>query len=241
MQALPRRHRSRGWRSPTVAGCALAITVLTGGCGFRDSPAHTAGSSEPASASTSSPEATASEGGTTSASPSPADAGAVELAGSSDGRPASLRVLVDAARGCSPAPDIQYAPVLIVFTDRSEATKQTGVSSNLLVDLSVTRGDGGGEVAIAPSSGCGDISALSSTTTLQTQNLANEHQTMTVFVVARTSPDVPEPLRGVTLQLRDLRHHPDDIDSGTWTWDVTQTTAGEVCPDDPNSLCVPVA
>jgi hypothetical protein len=150
---------------------------------------------------------------------------------------------VAAARSCQPASDIEYAPVSIVFTNRSEPTKQTGVSSNLRLDLSVTGGNGRDGIAIGnePASACGNISALPSTTTLQTQNLADEHQTMTVYVVARIGPDAPHPLGGVTLQLRNLRHHPDVIDSGAWTWDVAQATVGNACPDDPNSLCVPIA
>jgi hypothetical protein len=170
-------------------------------------------------------------------------AAAVELAGSSDGRPASLRVSATAARSCQTASGTEYAPVSIVFTDASEPTKQTGVSSNLRLDLSVTGGNGGERIAIGnePASSCGDISALPSTTTLQTQNLADEHQSMTVYLVAHTGPDAPDPYRGVTLELRNLRHHPDDIDSGAWTWDVKQATVGEACPDDPNSLCVPIA
>ena len=243
MSALSCRHLSQMWRPFTAAGCALAIMVLTGGCGFMNAQAHPSASSEATSTSTSSLEATASASATTTASPSPADSAAAELAGSSDGRPASLRVSVAAARSCQPAAGTEYAPVSIVFINRSEATKQTGVSSNLRLDLSVTGGGGGNTIAVGTelASSCGDISALPSTTTLQTQNLADEHQTMTVYVVARTGPDVPDPFRGVTLELRNLRHHPDDIDSGAWTWDVRQVTVGNACPDNPNSLCVPIA
>jgi hypothetical protein len=205
--------------------------------------AHPPASSEATSASTSSPEASASASATTTASPSPADSAAVELAGSSDGRPASLRVSVAAVRSCQSAADTEYMPVSIVFSNRSEPTKQTGVSSNLLLDVSVTADNGRDGIAIGnePASSCGNVSALPSTTTLQTQNLADEHQTMTVYVVARTGPDAPDPFRGATLELRDLRHHPDDIDSGAWTWDIGQVTVGNACPDDPNSLCVPIA
>ena len=236
------RHFSPMWRSFNAAGCALAIAVLTSGCGFMNALAHPAASSEATSTSTT-PEAIASASVTTSVSPSPTDSAAVELAGSSDGRPAVLRVSVATARRCQPPSDSEYAPVSIVFSDHSEPTKQTGVSSNLLLHLSVTGGNGRGGIAIGTelASSCGNISALPSTTTLQTQNLADEHQTMTVYVVARTGPDVPDPFRGVTLELRNLRHHPDDIDSGAWTWDVRQVTVGNACPDNPNSLCVPIA
>jgi hypothetical protein len=240
VSALPCRQHSYMWRPLVAAGCALAIAVLTGGCGLVNASGQPSASSETPSIWMSSPQPSASASVTTSPSPSPADAVAVELAGSSDGRPASLRVSVTAPRSCEPASDTEYTPVSIVFADGSEPTKRTGVSSNLRLELSVTGGDG---IAIGndPASSCGNISALPSTTWLQTQNLADEHQTMTVYVVARTGPDAPDPYRGVTLELRNLRHHPDDIDSGAWTWDVEQATTANACPDDPNSVCVPIA
>lgn len=241
MSALFRRHLVEASRPFSAAGCALAITVLTAGCGFTSAPGSPP-ALEATSTSTPPAETTASASATTAASPSPADSAAVELTGSADGRPASLRVSVAAARRCE-ASDTQYAPVSIVFTNRSAPTKQTGVSSNLRLDLSVTDGKGGDGIAIGdePDTACGDISALPSTMTLQTQDLADEHQTMTVYVVARIGPDLPTPFQGVTLELRDLRHHPDDIDPEAWTWEVGQAAVGNACPGAPDSLCVPIA
>jgi hypothetical protein len=188
-----------------------------------------------------------------SASPSPATSTTAELEGSLDGRPASLRVAVAAAqRGVPPdliagdcrlAPDAtEYAKVSVVFTNRSLPTKQTGVSSNLRLDLSLVGGNGPGVIAIEsePTTFCDNASVLPPTTTLQTQNLADEHQTITVYVVARTGPASADALRGVTLQLRNPRHQPDVIDSRAWTWNVGQVNTGSTCPDDPNSLCIPI-
>jgi hypothetical protein len=76
---------------------------------------------------------------------------------------------------------------------------------------------------------------------LQSQDLDEEHQTMTVYVVARTDSGEPNPLHGVTLQLRNPRHHPDVIDARTWTWTIERRTGGLACAGDPNSLCVPLA
>jgi hypothetical protein len=65
---------------------------------------------------------------------------------------------------------------------------------------------------------------------------------MTVYVVARTSPAEPDSLHGVTLELRNPRHHPDTLDPGAWSWGwgAQHLTAGTPCADDPNSLCVPI-
>ncbi len=247
MRASPSSHPSRVRRPVTAATCALVITALTSGCGFLDALAHP--DTPPAAPST----PPVSSGATASASPAPVATAAVDLVGSSDGRPATLDVSVGAVqRGlphgllpekCGLAVDAtEYTTVTVVFTNRSQPTKQTGVSSNLRLDLTVAGGNGLGLHAVdhTTTTYCEDASMLPSQTSLQSLNLAEEHQTMTVHVVARTGPTDPDPLGSVTLQLRDPRHHPDDIDSRAWTWDVQRVTAGNTCPGDPRSLCVPV-
>jgi hypothetical protein len=248
MRASPSSHPSRVRRPVTAATCALVITALTSGCGFVDVLAHP--DTPPAVPSTPPTPSTA----TASASPAPVASAAGDLVGSSDGRPATLDVSVGAVqRGvphgllpedCGLAADAtEYTTVTVIFTNRSQPTKQTGVSSNLRLDLTVAGGSGLGLIAVAHTTTtyCEDASVLPPRTTLQSLNLAEEHQTMTVHVVARTGPADPEALRGVSLQLRDPRHHPDIIDPQSWTWEVERVTAGSTCPDDPNSLCVPLS
>jgi hypothetical protein len=238
-----------GWRRGIGAGIgAVAVMVLTSGC-FLSAEANRAAPSAAASSPTPS---------TPAAPTAPTASAAADLAGSLDGRAASLAVHVDAVTkgvppvstadgplsedcGLMPA-TTEYVPVTVVFTGRTLPTKKTGVSSNLRVDLTLAGGSGVGllDVTVHPSDYCHHTTALPSATTLQSEDLADEHQTLTVYVVERTNPTQPDPLRGVTLQLRNPRHHPDDIDSGTWTWGVQQVTAGSACPGDPNSLCLPL-
>ena len=247
------RPDSPGSRRRIVAGtCALAMTALTGGCGFMsasaDPPTPSAALSGPTSSNTAAPVAPVA----------PAGPAAADLVGSLDGRAASLAVSVDPvssgippaytggvplAEECGLSTDTtEYVPVSVVFTGHGLPTKETPTSSNLRLDLSVAGAEGVGliEVNVNPTDYCDDTSMLPSETTLQSQNLADEHQTMTVYVVARTSPAEPDPLHGVTLELRNPRHRPDTLDSRAWTWSVQSVTAGSACPDDPNSLCVPI-
>jgi hypothetical protein len=137
----------------------------------------------------------------------------------------------------------EFATLGIVFTDRSMLTKERGNSSNLRLDVTTA---GGTDVAVVvgtstPSRYCTGAGAPPAHSELQSQNLTGEHQTMTVYVIARTSAAVPHPLQGVTVQLRDLRHHPDGIDGRDWTWNVLQVTAGSACAGDPRSLCLPLS
>jgi hypothetical protein len=136
----------------------------------------------------------------------------------------------------------EYATLVIVFTDPTPVTKERGTSSNIRLDVTTAGGQDAGVVVDTynPSSYCDGTSLPPAHSELQSQNLSDEHQTMTVYVVARTSPSVPHPLQGVTVQLRDFRHHPDGIDSRAWNWNVQRVTAGSTCPDDPRSLCVPL-
>jgi hypothetical protein len=114
--------------------------------------------------------------------------------------------------------------------------------SNLRLDLSVAGGNSAGVIVTSsePTADCDNTSVLPSTSTLQTQNLLSQHQTLTVYVVARVSAATPDPLRGVTVRLRNPRHHSDSLDSRDWTWNVEHTT-GSACPADPTGLCVPIA
>jgi len=234
-------------RLPSSALCAAVGLALTAGCGSADAtpPPAAASSSVPSSAAA----ATATK---------PAAAAAAVLAGSADERPASLAVSVTGPeQGVPPVttPDgplaaecrldpatTEFATLRIVFTDPTPVTKERGTSSNLRLDVTTAGGTDAGVVVgtYNPSSYCAAGSALPASSELQSQNLADEHQTMTVYVVARTSAAVPHPLHGVTVALRDLRHHPDGIDGRNWTWNVRQVSAGSTCPGDARSLCVPL-
>jgi hypothetical protein len=230
-----------------VALCALAVAALTSACTSAAAREHAA----PASEVVASPSP--------SSAPTPAPNAAADLVGSLDQRPATLAVTVGAvqqgvpplqtfggmlADACHLAPDAtEYAPVSVRFGTPWQATKRTGDSANLRVDLALSGGSGAGILVVDPDGAtdyCPGLSALPAQATLQTENLSDEHQTMTVYVLARTAAGAADPLHGVTLQLRDLRHHPDDIDAGAWTWGVQRLTAGSACPGDPNSLCVPL-
>jgi hypothetical protein len=243
VRALLRLPPSRLRRSVTSVACALAIIGLTTGCGFLNAL------SDPAPPS----EVPAPVSAEASAAPAPDNSAEAELTGSADGRPASLAVSVAAVEtgvppglwpgDCELVDDAtEYATVSVVFTDRSPPTKQIGVSSNLRLDVTVEGGSGIGLLVRfhTASNNCVDTAVLPQQATLQSENLAEQHQTMTLYVVARTTPADSDPLHGITVQLRDPRHHPDTIDSGTWTWDVQRVTAGSTCPDDPDSLCVPL-
>jgi hypothetical protein len=136
----------------------------------------------------------------------------------------------------------EFARLGIVFTDRSTPTKERGDSSNLRLDVTTAGGQDVGVVVdtYIPTSYCTGAGAPPAQSELQSQNVTGQHQTLTVYVVARATPAVPHPLQGVTVQLRDLRHHPDGIDGRNWTWNVQQVTTGSACADDPRSLCVPL-
>lgn len=237
------------WRFGPLFGACASVVVLTSGCGFADALAH------PVAPSAEAPASSTAAAPTTSAS---ATAAAVDLAGSADDRPASLAVSVTGPQqGVPPVTTVdgplaeecrldpaatQYATVDIVFTDLSMPSKERGDSSNLRLDVTTTGGSDVGVVVETynETSYCHGTAVLPAQSELQSQNLTDEHQTMTVHVVARTGPAVPNPLQGVTVQLRDLRHHPDGIDARDWVWDVQQLTTGSTCADDPHSLCVPL-
>jgi hypothetical protein len=239
-------------RMPRSAACAAVALALTGGCGSAGAQAHPAASPSAApSRSAAAPEAVAS------ATPTK-PAAAADLAGSADDRPASLAVSLTGPRQGVPSVTTtdgpldaecrldpaatEYATLSIRFTDPSPVTKQRGNSSNLRLDITTVGGSDVGVVVdtFQATSYCAGTAVLPAQSELQSQNISDEHQTMTVHVVARTSPAAPDPLRAVTVQLRNLRHHPDGIDARDWTWDVRQVTAGSACPDAPNSLCVPL-
>jgi len=237
-------------RRARLIAAPLFLTALLSGCRSGDAPAHPDAQSAPVTT------AAAPAAPSTAAPTSTAPSLAAELAGSKDGRPASLAVTVGAVQaGVPPLPvagglaaDCQldpaateYAEVNVVFTSRFQPTKQTGVSSNLRFDLGVD--DGAGVLpryATTPDSYCDGSPTVPAAAVLQSQDLADEHQTLTAYVIAGMGADGADPLAGATLELRDLRHHPDDIDGTDWTWEPQDVVGGSTCPGDPGSLCVPL-
>jgi hypothetical protein len=241
-------------RRVAASAVVLAVVALTGGCGFLSALARPA-----PPVVTPSGSATASSASGSAASAGPVSSAAADLVASTNGRPASLVVTVaPVVRGVPPlqtlhgllgqdchlaADATEYAEVSVGFTDRGpQDTKQDDEASNMRVDLAVS---GGGGVGVFVRSDYGDYcngaSVLPSKATLQTQDLAGEHQTWTVYVVTRTVSANPNPLQGVTLQLRDPRRHPDEINAQPWTWNVAHLTAGSACPGHPNWLCLPMS
>jgi hypothetical protein len=221
--------------------CA-SVVLLSSGCGLFSAQADApAPSSTPATGSTAAATAPST----------PTATAAADLTGSVDGRAARLSATVGrTVQGAPPldSPDgtaagtcglrddsTEYELVTVVFTVPDPASKGTGVSSNLRLDLSVPDGDGVFVGELDPATDCRG-GALPSRTALETQNLAEEHQTEQVYVVAPTGG-----LHGVTLQLRDPRHYGDTMDDRTWTWTISSVIAGTTCDGDANSLCVPLA
>lgn len=243
-----------------AVGLVAAAATAAGGTEHRDAtpPPPPAGTqvSTPARAATEATEAAeASEAA--AARTGPAVVASAELTASHLQRPASLAVDltpvtpgIDALGGvaglvdrCRLSPDTtEYATVGVVFTDRGGLTKAEGNSANLRADLTVVGSSGAGVfVESRDADGvCETGTSLPARTTLQSQDVAGEHQRMTVYVVARTSPGQPDPLHGVTLQVSGLRRNPDDISAEPWSWHLDRLTAGSACPDDPQSLCVPL-
>ena len=240
-------------RRGPAAAWALALTVLARGCGFVHALAHPAADPSPSSAATS--------GSRTTSSPptAPVRAAGADLVASSNGRPASLAVAVSPPHpgvpplttrnglltdDCHLAADTaEYQTLTVGFTDRGPAdTKQDDEASNLRVDVVVPAGSGIG-VFVEDTAGiyCQSATTMPTQTTMQTQDLAGEHQVFTVYVIARTSATTPDPLHAATVQLRNLRRHPDDINPRSWTWNVQRVTTGSACPGDPDSLCVPLS
>jgi hypothetical protein len=256
------RHRPSAARLRRTAAGAFALTVatLTGGCGFLS--AH-AGPVTPPDITADSTATSSGAAASTTAGADPSAAADLAAAGTT-GRPASLSVTVapvtkgvpglQTSQGllsavCRPsAAAAEYATVTVVFTDRGALDKQEPVSSNLRVDLAVVGGSGTGvfersdaERSSSPAGYCPGTAVLPARTTLQTEELRDEHQTMTVYVVAPTSPATPDPLHGATVQLSNPRLNANSINLRPWTWNVAHVTAGSPCPDDPNSLCVPLS
>jgi hypothetical protein len=143
----------------------------------------------------------------------------------------------------------EYVTVSIVFTDRGPADSKEQVhdlghviGSNLRLDLSVAGGPGLGvfDLTFKPTGYCNGDPVLPTRTTLQSQDLAGEHQSMTVYVLARIGAAGADPLQGATLQIRDPRRNPDALNPDPWTWHVERVTAGSACAGDHDSLCVPL-
>lgn len=227
-----------------VGVCALTAAVLTSGCGFANALAH------PATPSYSLPEATVSTATTTPAPPSRVVAAADLVRNSSGGRSDSLTVRVTPVRHGVPivltpggllTQDCRLDPAAtryVTVSVRLTDYETSGVASNLHLDLATTRGAGIVAVTVNPTDYCHGGATLPVQTSLQSVDLTDNFQTMTVYVLARTSPTDPEPLHGVTLQ---LRHLTDEVDGALRSWEVQRITAGAPCPGDANSLCVPVS
>lgn len=254
MRAGPRPDSSRLLRRGAAVSLALVLTALVSGCGFVNALAHPAPVSDPSSVG--------AVGSTTTADPSPAPVpvpvAAADLVASSKGRPASLAVAVSPPHPGVPefqtqnglltddchlsADAVEYETLTVGFTDRGPAdTKQDDEASNLRVDIVAPATSGIG-VFVQDSAGlyCQGAATMPAQTTLQTQDMAGEHQAYTVYVVARTIPATADPLRGVTLELRNLRRDPDDANRHPRTWHVQRVTTGSACPGEPDSLCVPL-
>ena len=252
MRAEPRLPSPWRLRRGAAAAWALALPVLASGCGFANALAHPAAVPAPSSATTTGSGTT----GTPSTVPMPVAVAA--LVASSNGRPASVAVAVSAPHpgvppfatlngpltaDCHlPTDAVEYETLTVGFTDRGPAdTKQDDEASNLRVVVTAPAGSGIGLFGEdADGIYCRGAATMPTQTTLQTQDLAGAHQAFTVYVLARTSPSVPNPLHGVTLQLRNLRRNPDDINPRPWTWNVQSVTTGSACSGDPGSLCVPL-
>jgi hypothetical protein len=251
---VPSGRRPARSRSRIAAGaCALVITAVTAGCSSASAVADPPQASGVPSDTTS--DATPPSA---AASTAPAADASADLVSSLDGRAASVRVSVGPVTSGVPPVETtdgdltedcgldqgatEYSTVSIVFSAGRMPTKETPTSSNLRLDLSVAGGDRVGliEANVNQTDYCTTPAVLPPETTLQSQNLADQHQTMTLYVVARIRQPASDPLRGVTVQLHGPRHHPDSLDSRPWTWGVQSVTAGSACPGDPNSLCVPI-
>jgi len=250
MRTRPRPRPSAQRRRLAAVAGALAGTALIGGCGFMNALAHPA--AVPA------PSALSDPGSAAGPSTAPAPVAAADLVASSNGRPASVAVAVSPPHpGVPPfstqngpltddchlsADAAEYETLTVGFTDRGPAdTKEDDEAPNLRADVTAPAGSGIG-VVVEDSDGiyCQGAAAMPTQTTLQTQDLAGEHQAFTVYVVAPTGPTTPDPLRGATLQLRDLRRNPDDINHRSWTWNIQRVTTGSACPGEADSLCVPL-
>jgi hypothetical protein len=186
----------------------------------------------------------------------PVPVAAADLVASANARPASLAVTVSPPHDGVPpfqtvngsltddchlsADAAEYETLTVGFTDRGPAdTKQDDEAPNLRLDVAAPAGSGIG-VFVQDADGiyCQGAATMPAQTTLQTQDLAGEHQALTVYVIGRTSPARPDPLHGVTLQLHHLRRNPDVINPRSWTWKVQGVTTGSACPAEPDSLCV---
>jgi len=229
-----------------VGATALTACILLSGCGFADALAHPQPQTPaPTTAGTAAP--------TSAAAPSLT----ADLVGSVDGPTGSLAVTVSAvqpgvpplyvagglAADCRLDPaTTEYRQVTVLFVSGFVDTKATRHSANLRLDLRVDDGSTAGvllQPRILPESFC-DGSDVPTDAVLQTEDLSDEHQTLTAYVVARTGDDGQDPLLGAMLELGDLRHHPNDVDGTDWTWGPQDIVGGSTCADDPGSLCLPL-
>lgn len=238
----------------TTAG-VCALLLLAGGCGLSSAQVD---SPDPGPA-TVDPPAPAAAAPTTAAEA----VAAAELAGiPPDGLPASLRVTVSPAAPGVPSlavpgglfsavcgvPDdaARYATISITFTDRGpDRGKQLSRSSNLRADVTVEGGSGIGVFERSDAERSDDAArycpgALRGGTSMQTEELSEAHQTMTLYAVAPAASATPDPFQGSTVRIDGLQVAENSISTRPWTWVVEAVTEGSACPDDPDALCVPL-
>ncbi len=250
------RMRSRPARPVLTTAAACGLLLLTSGCGLSSTRADSVDSGPATSPGSSAPPAAAPTTG-------PAAVAAAELAGiPPDGLPASVRVTVSPAAPGVPAlsvpgglfsavcgmPDeaARYATVTVTFTDRGpDRGKQRSGSSNLRADVTVDGGSGIGVFERSDAERSDDAArycpgTLSGGTSMQTEELSESHQTMTLYAVAPATPATPDPFRGTTVRLDGLRVEENSISTRPWTWVVESVTEGSACADDPNALCLPL-
>jgi hypothetical protein len=250
---MPARSRAVHLSSTTAGACALLL--LTSGCGLLSSQE---GSADPGAPTTSTSSAPPS-----AAPPAAADqvAGAELTAMAAGGRPASIQVTVSPPAPGVPAlgtpgglvsavcglPDeaARYSTISVTFTDRGPDLGKLSGSSNLRADVSVDGGSGIGVFERSDAERSDDVArycpgALTGGTSMQTEELGQAHQTMTLYAVAPAGTAAPDPFRGSTVRIDGLRASENSITTRPWAWAVGSVTEGSACPDDPNSLCLPL-
>ena len=237
----------------TAGGCAALL--LTSGCALLTSQAESAEPRPTADPTSSAPTAEAPAAAAEQVAT--AELAAVDATGG----PASLRVAVSPPTAGLPALSVpgglfsavcgvtdeaaRYATISVTFTDRSPGEGKQAGSSNLRADVTVEGGSGIGVFERSDAEGSDDAArycpgTLAGGTKMQTEELGQGHQTMTLYAVAPAGPAAPDPFGGSTLRVGGLRVEENSISTQPWTWGVESVTEGSACPDDPNALCLPL-
>lgn len=252
------RAQSRAASPGVTRAGACALLLLTSGCGLL--AAEESAPSDPGR--TTAPRSAPAVAAPTS---SPDEVVAAQLTPiGAKGRPASLRVTVSApAPGvpdvavpggllsaiCSlPEDSAAYATITVVFTDRGPDDKGTHPSSsNLRADLTVQDGGGIGVFgqteaarASSPAGYCPGADTPATSIGLQTEELGQQSQTITVHAVAPVGPGTRDPFSGATVRIENLRVASNAVSTEPWSWGIDSATAGSTCPEDPDSLCLPL-